>query len=407
MAQRHFNASDALSSLGPDWLGAINPQMRAVPESGIVEVFNYGRNRQGLIPLWVGEGDLTTPDFIADAARLSLAAGETFYTYQRGIPELRETIARYMTRVYGAAPGGGVFDPERFFVTVGGMHALQIAMRLIAGPGDEIIVPSPAWPNFEGAIGITGARTVNVPMASGERWSLDLERLEQAITPATRGIIVNSPGNPTGFTATGEELTALLDLSRRHGLWIVADEIYGRIVYKGERAPSFHDVMAPDDRILFLQTLSKNWAMTGWRIGWLEAPPALGPIIENMVQYTTSGVPVFIQRAAVAAIEQGEPFIASQIARMRASRDIICDGLAATGRVRFARPEAAFYLFCAVEGEEDTRKLALRLVDEAGIGVAPGAAFGAGGEAYLRLCFARSPDQVAEAARRFSVWLAR
>ena len=409
MAQLSFTASNApfLSSPRPDWLGAINPQMHAVAESGIVEVFNYGRNRQGLIPLWVGEGDLTTPDFIAEAARVSLARGETFYTYQRGIPELRETIARYMTRVYGAAPGGGDFQPEHFFVTVGGMHALQIAMRLIAGPGEEIIVPSPAWPNFEGAIALAGARGVNVPMASGERWSLDIDRLEKAITPATRGIIINSPGNPTGFTATRDELMAILDLSRRRDLWIVADEIYGRVVYQGERAPSFHDVMAPDDRVLFLQTLSKNWAMTGWRIGWLEAPPALGPVIENMVQYTTSGVPVFIQRAAIAAIEGGEPFIAEQLARMRQSRDIICSGLSATGRVRFAKPEAAFYLFCSIDGEDDTRALAMRLVDEAGLGVAPGSAFGAGGEAYIRLCFARSPDQVAEATRRFSAWLAR
>jgi aspartate/methionine/tyrosine aminotransferase len=407
MTQPHFHAPGSSSVASSDWLGALNSQMRAVVESGIVEVFNYGRNRQGLIPLWVGEGDLTTPDFIAAAGKRSLDDGETFYTYQRGIPELRETIARYMTRVYGAAPGGGAFQPEQFFVTVGGMHALQIAMRLIAGPGDEILVPSPAWPNFEGAIALTGARSVNVPMTSGSRWSLDIERLEQAITPATRGIIVNSPGNPTGFTATREELVAILEMSRRRGLWIVADEIYGRLVYQGERAPSFHDIMAPDDRILFLQTLSKNWAMTGWRIGWLEAPQALGPVIENIVQYTTSGVPVFIQRAAVAAIEGGEPFIAGQIARMRQSRDIICDGLARTGRVRFAQPEAAFYLFCAVEGHEDTRQLAMRLVDEAGLGVAPGSAFGAGGEAYIRLCFARSPDQILEATRRFAAWLAR
>jgi aspartate/methionine/tyrosine aminotransferase len=406
MAQIQSKVPEVLSYSDPDWLAAIHPPTREVSESGIVEVFNYGRNRPGLIPLWVGEGDLTTPDFIAAAARRSLAEGETFYTYQRGIPELREAIAGYMTRVYG--PQRGVpFEPERFFVTVGGMHALQIAMRLIAGPGDEIIVPSPAWPNFEGAISVAGARCVNVPMAVDDRWSLDLDRLEKAITPATRGLVVNSPGNPTGFTATYEELIAIRDLSRRHGLWIVADEIYGRLVYKGARAPSFHDVMSRDDRILFLQTLSKNWAMTGWRIGWLEAPPALGPVIENLVQYTTSGVPVFVQRAAVAAIESGETFIAEQIARMRKSRDIICEGLAATGRVRFAMPEAAFYLFCAIDGEEDTRRLAMRLVDEAGLGVAPGSAFGAGGEAYIRLCFARSPDQVAEATRRFSVWLAR
>ena len=407
MAQILPNISDTPSASRVDWLGAVHSQMHAVVDSGIVEVFNYGRNRQGLIPLWVGEGDLATPEFIGEAARLSLARGETFYTYQRGIPELRETIARYMTRIYGAAPGGGAHQPERFFVTIGGMHALQIAMRLVAGPGDEIVIPSPAWPNFDGAIALAGARGVNVPMVSGARWSLDIDRLAAAITPATRAIIVNSPGNPTGFTATLAELAAILDLSRRHGLWIVADEIYGRVVYQGERAPSFHDVMDPDDRILFLQTLSKNWAMTGWRIGWLEAPPALGPIIENAIQYTTSGVPVFIQRAAIAAIEEGESFIADQLSRMKQSRDIICGGLAATGRVRFARPEAAFYLFCSVDGEEDTRTLAKRLVDEAGLGVAPGSAFGAGGEGYIRLCFARSPEQIAEATRRFAAWLAR
>jgi aspartate/methionine/tyrosine aminotransferase len=402
MANLRSDLSDFPPASPPDWLGALNPQIHAVAESGIVEVFNYGRGRQGLIPLWVGEGDLTTPDFIAEAARLSLAKGETFYTHQRGVPELREAIARYMARVHG-----GPFQPEQFFVTVGGMHALQIAMRLIAGPGDNILVPSPAWPNFEGAIALTGARCVNVPMTAGARWSLDIDRLAAAVTPATRAIILNSPGNPTGFTATRDELTALLDLSRSHGLWIVADEIYGRLVYQGDRSPSFHDVMEPDDRILFLQTLSKNWAMTGWRIGWLEAPPALGPIIENAIQYTTSGVPVFIQRAAIAALEHGEPFIADQLARMRQSRDIICNGLAATGRVRFARPEAAFYLFCSIDGEQDTRTLAKRLVDEAGLGVAPGSAFGAGGEAYIRLCFARSPEQIAEATRRFTEWLAR
>jgi aspartate/methionine/tyrosine aminotransferase len=387
------------------WRAAIHPQMHAVAQSGIVEVFNYGRDRQGLIPLWVGEGDAATPAFVAAAATASLARGETFYTHQRGIPELRATIARYMTRVYGAAPGGGDFGPERFFVTVGGMHALQIAIRLIAGPGDEIVALSPAWPNFDGAIALTGARSVQVPMSCEGRWRLDADRLADAVGPATRAIIVNSPANPTAFTATRGELAAILGLARERGLWIVADEIYGRLVYDGARAPSFHDVMEAGDRILFVQTLSNNWAMTGWRIGWLEAPPGLGDIIENMIQYTTSGVPVFVQRAAIAAIEGGEDFLAAQIARLRRSRDILCAGLAATGRVRFVRPEAAFYLFCAVEGEADTRRLAMRLVDEAGLGVAPGSAFGAGAEGYIRLCFARSPDQIAEATRRFTAWL--
>jgi aspartate/methionine/tyrosine aminotransferase len=405
-----FDSSAGVAGLAasrPDWLGLINPQMGALEDSGIVEVFNYGRDRQGLIPLWVGEGDLATPEFIVEAAKASLAAGETFYTHQRGVPKLRETIARYMTRVYGAAPGGSAFSAEQFFVTCGGMHALQIAALLAAGPGEDILIPSPAWPNFQGAIAIAGARPVFVPMIEGASWRLDIDRLSAAVGPATRAIILNSPANPTGFTATVEELVALLDLARRRGLWIIADEIYGRLVYGGDRAPSFHDVMAPDDRILFVQTLSKNWAMTGWRIGWLEAPPALGPVIENLVQYTTSGVPVFSQRAATAAIEEGEEFFARQLARMKQSRDILCEGLTASGRARFARPEATFYLFCAFEGFADSRLLARRLIDEAGVGVAPGVAFGPGGQAFMRICFARSPEEVAEATRRLTRWLTK
>jgi aspartate/methionine/tyrosine aminotransferase len=156
---------------------------------------------------------------------------------------------------------------------------------------------------------------------------------------------------------------------------------------------------------MFVQTLSKNWAMTGFRVGWLEAPPALGPAIENLVQFTTSGVPVFTQRAAVAALTDGEAFLRSQIERCRRSRDILCEGLAATGRVRYFEPEAAFYLFCAVDGFDDSRALAYRLVDEAGVGAAPGAAFGPGGEGHLRLCFARDPGEIAEAARRMARWL--
>ena len=166
------------AAAGPDWLGEIQPAMRDVPQSGIVEVFNYGRGRQGLIPLWVGEGDRPTPPFIVEAAKASLDRGETFYTHQRGIPDLRESIARYMTRVYGATPGGGDFAPDRFFVTIGGMHALDIAARLTVGPGEEALIPSPAWPNFAGAIGSPGARAVFVPLERGEtRWRLDPERL--------------------------------------------------------------------------------------------------------------------------------------------------------------------------------------------------------------------------------------
>ena len=375
------------------------------PTSGIVDVYNYGRNREGLIPLWVGEGDLSTPAFVSEAATKSLADGETFYTYQRGIPELRQALARYHERLYGKP-----VDLERFFVTSGGMPAAQIAVRMVAGVGDEVLVPTPAWPNFAGAITVSGARPVGVPMTFSEAgWSLDLERLEQAITPRTRAFVINSPANPTGWTATHDDLKAVLDIARRHGLWVIADEIYARFVYDPAltidgRTPSFRDVMTPEDRVLFVQTFSKNWAMTGWRLGWIEASPALGQIIENLIQYSSSGTPVFVQRGGVAALDQGEEFIQHQIARAREGRDIV-GRLTQTGLVDLPPPSGAFYAFFRVRGARNSQEIATRLIDEANVGLAPGSAFGEAGEGYLRLCYARNPQTLEEAVRRISAAL--
>ncbi len=393
-------------------LASLRAEALAPATSGIVELFNLGRGRPDVIPLWVGEGDLPTPDFAREAARRSIEAGETFYAAQRGLPELRAAIARYMNAQYGAAVGSPPrFRTEMFSVTVGGMHALQIALRLVSGPGAEVIIPTPAWPNFAGALGAVGAEPIEVPLElagspDALTWRLDIGRLSAAIGPSTRAIIVNTPGNPTGWTATIDELRAILDLSRQHGLWIIADEIYGRIVFDGARAPSFHDVMEAEDRILFVQTMSKNWAMTGLRVGWIEAPPIFGPVIENLIQYSTSGVATAIQRAAIAALDGGEPFVEAQLSRLRQSRGILCGGLTATGRARFAAPRGSFYLFCSIDGFTDSRDLAIRLLEEALVGVAPGSAFGAAGSSFLRLCFARDPRSIEEAVARMSKWLA-
>ncbi len=387
-----------------DLVSSLRAEARDAPESGIVEVMNYGRRRGGVMPLWAGEGDMPTPSFISEAATRALAAGETFYTWQRGIPELREALARYHMAQFGRD-----FSPDEFFVTGSGMQAIQIVLAMIAGADHEVVIPTPAWPNAAAAAGVIGARPISVPMTFGNRgWVLDLDRLAAAITPKTRAIVIVSPSNPTGSTATRQELSALLELSRKCGVWIVADETYSRYWYgEGARAPSFYDVMAPDDRVLFVNTFSKNWAMTGWRIGWIGAHPSLGQVIENLVQYSTSGVAQFMQRAAVAALERGESFVTHQLARVRESRDIICDALLKSGRCRFVAPAGAFYAFFAVEGENDSRQLAFRLIDEARIGLAPGTAFGPGGEAFVRLCFARSPEQIRIAASRLSETLAR
>jgi len=384
-------------------LTALRPEARDAPESGIVEVFNYGRGRAGLIPLWAGEGDLPTPSFIYEAAVKSLAAGETFYTYQRGLPELREALARYHARAFGRR-----FAAERFFVTGSGMLAIEMAVRMVAGTGDEVIVPTPTWPNITASVGVVGAIARPVAMRFGnDGWRLDLDELFDAAGASTRALFLNSPSNPTGWTASVDELEAILAFARQRGIWIIADEVYHRFFYDAERSPSFYDVADPEDPILYVNTFSKNWAMTGWRVGWISAPPQLGQVIENLIQYSTSGVAAFIQRAATVGLDEGDDFIVLQRERARKSREIVCSGLAATGRVRFAEPAGAFYLFFSVDGETDTQRLGLRLVDEANLGIAPGDAFGDAGRGFLRLCFLRSPEQMAEATERLASWLRR
>jgi len=387
----------------PELMSVLRDAARAAPESGIVAVANHGRAKPGIIPLWVGEGDRPTPDFISNAMTASVEAGETFYTAQRGILDLREALARYHTRHFGRA-----FEASEFIVTGGGMHAILLALQATAGQGDEAVYLTPAWPNFPGAAGVAGVRPVGVPLAfTGNGWALDLERFEAAITPRTKVIFFNSPSNPTGWTADRDDLQAVLALARRHGIWIIADEIYARFHYDGRRAPSFMDIMAPEDRILFVNTFSKNWAMTGWRIGWITAHPALQQMFENLIQYSTSGVAPFMQRGAIAALEKGDQYLDDQIEHARQARDMVCSVLGHTGRTRFAVPSGAFYLFFSIDHVTDTRAAAIRIIDDVQVGLAPGSAFGEGGENFFRLCFHRGMDSLEEAASRLSGWIKR
>lgn len=382
-------------------LNSLSPRALSAPESGIVEIVNYARGREGLLPLWVGEGDLSTPDFINNAAMAGLAAGETFYTWQRGIPELRQALADYYARHFGVS-----LAPENFYVTGSGMQAIQLSVQAITSPGDEMIYLTPAWPNIAAALEIAGARSVDVQLQfESGKWALDIGRIEAAITPRTRGLFINTPSNPTGWTATIEDLKAILALARKHGLWIMADEIYARYYYAGSRAPSFLDVMEEGDRVLFANSFSKNWSMTGWRIGWIVAPPETGQVMENLVQYSTSGVAQFMQRGAVAALNDGDEFVRSNIDKATRSRDILCDALIATNRVETLKPDGALYAFLKIDGVKDSRQAALDIVDKTGVGLAPGTAFGSGGKLFMRACFLRDPAQVAEAADRLSKYI--
>lgn len=381
----------------------ISARAAAAPRSGIGEIVTYARGRQNLMPLWIGEGDLPTPEFITCAASDALLAGETFYTWTQGIPELREAIVRYYQRHYAKT-----LSLDNVYVTGSGMQSIVLAIQTVASAGDEVLYLSPAWPNAAHAVNVSDARAVPVELGFTDgRWVLDADRLEAAITPRTRAMFINTPSNPTGWTASSDDLRAILDIARRHGLWIIADEIYGLYYFEGARAPSFMDIMDAEDRIIFANSFSKNWCMTGWRVGWMVAPAEIGQTLTNLIQYSTSGVAQFMQKGAIAALDHGDDFVRANIERALTSRDILCDALIATNRVETRKPEGALYAFLKIDGVADSRAEAFRIVDETGVGLAPGTAFGPGGSGFMRACFLRDPRQIEDAAQRLSDYIRR
>ena len=367
----------------------IRPVLHHLQPQGISEISEYGADFGGVIPMWFGESDLVTPEAPRRALIDSLESGKTFYQAQNGVPALRETIAAYDTRLHEKPVA-----IDRITVTASGMTALHVALQTIVDAGENIVLVTPIWPNAPAAIQIMGAEPRRVSLLSqpNGNWKLDLNQLFQACDDKTRGIFVNSPNNPTGWMCHRDEQQAILDFARERGIWILADEVYHRITYGRETAPSFLDLAEPDDSVLVINSFSKSWAMTGWRLGWLTAPPAIYETLGLMVQYTNSNSPEFIQDAGIAAIEQCEDFVKLFRAYCAAGREIVGEVLGGATRIRYTQPEAAFYAFLEVEGDRDSMALAERLVCEAKVGVAPGMSFGEESEGWLRLCFAQDPN---------------
>jgi len=365
--------------------------------SPIATISGLGMGDPEVVPLWYGEGDLPTPDFIGDAAAAALRAGHTFYTYKAGLPELRETIATYLSGLYGRAVGA-----ERVAVTSSGMTALMLGAQALIDPGDNLVIVAPVWPNIAAAVSIMNGepRLIGLDPAPGGGWRLDLEKLFAACDSRTRGIFVNSPSNPTGWVISPEEIAALLAFARKRGLWLIADEVYGRIVYGNRVAPSFLAAAEPEDRVIVVNSFSKSWAMTGWRLGWMVMPAELLPEFEKLIEFNTSGSPTFLQHAGIVAIRDGESVVGQFVARCRAGRDAAIEALQACRRVELARPEGAFYAFFRVAGMTDSIAFAKELLARTKVGLAPGIAFGPMGEGHLRLCFARDPQTIAAAVER-------
>ena len=368
-----------------------------LPPSPIAQIAALGSADPAVIPLWYGEGDLPTPEFIAAAATAALRAGHTFYTDKAGLPGLRAAIAEYLSRRH-ARPVAA----ERILVTSSGMTALMLTVQALIDKGDNLVIVAPVWPNIAAAVTILGGepRLVALDRLPSGGWRLDLARLFAACDARTRGIFINSPSNPTGWIASAGEIASLFAFARQRGLWLIADEVYGRIVYGNRPAPSFLDQAEPEERLIVVNSFSKNWAMTGWRLGWLAAPAELLPVLEKLVEFNTSGSPTFLQHAAIVAIRDGEDFLARFVARCRMARDVAIDGLQRYRRVTVARPEGAFYTFLRVEGVTDSIAFAKAALTEAKVGLAPGSAFGPMGEGCLRLCFARDPAVIGEAIDR-------
>ena len=371
---------------GQPFLADLRRDVAELEETRIVEVAIHGWEREGLVPLWFGEGDVQTPEFIVEAAADALRRGETFYTDQHGIKDLRDALAGYMNRTFGTSISEGAVT-----VTTGGMQALYLAMDLLIDPGDEVVVVGPVWPNIYSTVLVRGGIVRHASLTLGEDgWTLDLDALFAQVTEKTKGIFINSPGNPTGWLMEADDQKRVMDFARSKGIWVISDEVYHQLVFDRDVAPSFLQVAEPGGSVARRKLILKVLADDRMAARVADHPPELKPEIGKLIQIQTSGVPQFLQRAAIAAVTDGDWIIRDLRERCRRGRDLTYDRLESWPMVQAARPKAAFYAFFQVDGMTDSVESAKDVIDRAAVGLAPGSAFGPAGEGCLRLCFAAS-----------------
>ncbi len=381
----------------------VRPQVAEIPFSLIGQVSMPRMGDPDILPLWYGESDMPTPSFVGDAAEAAMRAGHTRYAQKRGIPELRQATAQYLTDLYGRT-----VDAERVVVTSSGMSAIMIATQALIQPGDNAVAITPLWPNIVDCIRTMGGEPRMVPLTPTPDggWHLDIASVVAAFDDNTRALFVNSPNNPTGWVMTRAEAEALLAETRKRGIYLIADEVYARLVYSADRAaPSLMELAEPEDRVIVINSFSKAWAMTGWRLGWMVAPTEVRAVLDTLIEINTSCAPPFIQYAGVAALQQGEGFVAEMRERCRRGRDITIQGLSRFPRVHVSVPAGAFYAFFKIDGVTDSLAFAHEIADKAKVGLAPGRAFGPAGEGYLRLCYARAPAVLDQALERLAPFL--
>ncbi|MEI9993315.1 MAG: aminotransferase class I/II-fold pyridoxal phosphate-dependent enzyme [Rhizomicrobium sp.] len=388
----------------------IRPDIEALEPNGIGLVAMMGLGEPDLIPLWFGETDLVTPAFIRDAAKQALDDGKTFYTQSRGIPALRDAIRAFHQRIIGVDVA-----PERISMPGAATLAVVTALQILVEKGDNVVVVSPIWPSIFQAAQMVGAQTRFARLdddwrASPPKWSLDLEKIFSQCDARTKAIFIASPGNPTGWIMSRAEQQAVLDFARKRGIAIISDEVYGTLTFDGSaHAPSFLQIADGDDNLFVINSFSKAWAMTGWRIGWLVHPARLEKQLGVITIANNTGPTSFAQYGAIAALSpKGDAFREEMKARCTAGRDVVQRFIDGQNRIRWIRPQGAFYGFLHMDGLTDSLRFAQDLVKRGRVGVAPGSAFGPSGDgqdSFVRICFAQDPALLGEGLKRIEAAL--
>lgn len=379
----------------------LSQRAQALEASKIREIAEIGMKQGGVIPLWFGEGAWPTSPLIVDAAIASLKAGNHLYQPNNGASNLRDALADYTNKLFGIG-----IAHENITITPSGMQGLMLVAEILTTPGDRVVLIEPSWPNIAGAFSAMGADLVSLTLEpKAGRWALDMDRLLEALTPDTKAVLINSPNNPTGWTMSAVDQRIVLDHCRKNGIWIVADDVYTRLYRHADYAPSFLSIGEPDDFLISVNSFSKCWSMTGWRLGWLVAPTPLEAKLGQLTEFNTSCTAGFVQDAGRVAVEQGEGEIAALREKISMGYAIASTNLSRFDRVKFVQPDGAFYCFFKVDGMDDSFAAALEIMKETKVGLAPGIAFGAQGEGYLRLCYAQPEQVLNEAFERLAPYL--
>ncbi len=374
-----------------------------MPYSRIRELAEIAMTMDGVHKLYFGESNLPTPEFLKRAADQAMRDGFTFYTPNSGLLSTRQALARYYQRHQGVT-----LNPENeIVVTNSGVQALHVGLRCTINPGDDALVLTPAWPNACSILQMYGARPIELaqPIVNN-RYTIDIAQMEAALTPRTRLLIYTSPSNPLGWVATVEEQQQLLDFARRHHLWLLADEVYERLVYDGRSVvPSILQLATREDAVLVAQSFSKAWCMTGWRLGWLIARKDLAQRAAQLNEFIISCAPSFVQRTGETALDGGDETVTGLVSMLKENRDFCLSALRSMPGVTVPEPEGAFYLFPKIDGLTDSFDFCKRLLLETKVGIAPGVAFGAGGEGNVRICYAVEKPILEDAMERLARFL--